>query len=503
MSGVLGFALVLVATRSLGPAGAGLFFEGVAFLSIGSNVLLLGADVGLVRSIGGQHGKADRTDARRTLAAALVPTFLLGILAAGVAYVATPAVASLLDRSGSGQGLVPYLHVFVLALPFAIVYLACVAATRGFGTMLPAVVIDKIGKPLLQVLLLSLTVSLGWGAIALAASWTIPIVIALVAVLAWLTLTGRDDARDVGGPASRGRRDTFVSFWRFSLPRGVAATFQVLILWLDTLLLGILDSAHAAGIYTASTRYVMLGTFIGIAITQAIAPQFASMFASGARDRARALYGTATTWEIAATWPLYMTLALFSPTVLLVFGARFEEGAGVLTILALALLVASATGPVDWVLLMGGRSGWNLFNTAVALAVNVALNLALIPHIGITGAAIAWAASLVVNSVAPLLEVWLLLGMHPFNRGYLLACAASAVCFGGVAVTIRMFLGQGLVALLVSTGISLVLYLSILRRSRALLELGAIVAAIRSRTRARVALAGLLGARQPGTRTPG
>ena len=500
VGGALGFTIVVIATRSLGPSGAGLFFEGVAFLSISSHVLLLGADVGLVRSIGAHRSHGEVADVRQTLVAALIPTFLVGVLAAAVAYVATPALASILDRSGSGEALVRYLRVFVVALPFAAVYLACVAATRGFGTMLPAVVIDKIGKPLLQVVLLFMTVSLGWGAIALAASWTIPIVIALGAALTWLVLAARHDPSDPATSTPRTAREIFFAFWRFSLPRGIAATFQVLILWLDTLLIGILASAHAAGVYTASTRYVLLGTFAGVAIAQAVAPQLASMFASDRRDRARALFGTATTWGIAATWPLFLTLAIYSRTVLLVFGARFEEGAGVLAILSLAMLVASATGPVDWVLLMGGKSGWNLLNTALALAVNIALNLLLIPRIGITGAAIAWAASIIVNSVVPLLEAWLLLGMHPFSLGGLLAAAASVVCFGGVAVTIRAFLGDGVLALIVSIVVSSVLYLGILWRSRGLLDVEAIAAAVRARRWERGALADILGSSRSGAR---
>ena len=500
VGGALGFTIVVIATRSLGPSGAGLFFEGVAFLSISSHVLLLGADVGLVRSIGAYRSRGEIADVRQTLVAALTPTFLVGVLAAAVAYVATPALAAILDRSGSGEALVRYLRVFVVALPFAAVYLACVAATRGFGTMLPAVVIDKIGKPLLQVILLFMTVSLGWGAIALAASWTIPIVIALGAALTWLLFAGRHDSSDPATYTPRTAREIFFAFWRFSLPRGIAATFQVLILWLDTLLIGILASAHAAGVYTASTRYVLLGTFAGVAIAQAVAPQLASMFASDRRDRARALFGTATTWGIAATWPLFLTLAIYSRTVLLVFGARFEEGAGVLAILSLAMLVASATGPVDWVLLMGGKSGWNLLNTGLALAVNIALNLLLIPRIGITGAAIAWAASIIVNSIVPLLEAWLLLGMHPFSLGGLLAAAASVVCFGGAAVTIRAFLGDGVLALTVSIVASSVLYFGIVWRSRGLLDVEAIAAAVRPRRWERGALADILGSSRSGAR---
>ena len=481
VGGVLGFTIVVIATRSLGPSGAGFFFEGIAFLSIASHVLVLGSDVGLVRSIAAHRSRGHIVDARQTLVAALIPAFLVSALAAGVAYVVTPAIAAVLDRSGSGEALVPYLHVFVVALPFAVVYLACIAATRGFGTMLPAVVIDKIGKPLLQVILLLLTVSFGWGAMALAASWTIPIVIGLGAALTWLALAGRHDPTHPATEPTPSARNAFLAFWRFSLPRGIAGTFQVLILWLDTLLIGILASAHAAGVYTASTRYVLLGTFVGVAISQAVAPQLASMFASGQNDRVRTLFGTATAWGMAATWPLFLTLAIYSRTVLLVFGSRFEEGAGVLATLSLAMLLASATGPVDWVLLMGGKSGWNLLNTASALAVNIALNLILIPRIGIMGAAIAWAASVIVNSAAPLLEAWLLLGVHPFTPGGLLAATTSVVCFGGVALMIRAFLGDGILALIVSIVASSVLYLSLLWRSRQLLDVEAIVAAVHPR----------------------
>ena len=501
VGGFLAFALVVIATRSLGPAGAGSFFEGVAFLSIASTVLLLGADVGLVRSIG-SRSEGHRADARATLTSALTPTFLLGIIAAGVAYVMTPALAGLLDKAGSGEALVPFLHVFVLALPFSVVYLACIAASRGFGTMMPAVTIDKIARPLLQVILLTVVVLLGWGAVALAASWTIPIVIGLVAVLAWLLSAASAEPGETAAPR-RADRAIFVAFWRFSLPRGIAATFQVMIVWLDTLLIGILASTRAAGIYTASTRLVLLGGFVSVAIAQAVTPQFASMFTSGQRDRARALFSTATTWGIAATWPLYLTLALYAPTLLFIFGARYREGAGAVTILALSMLVASATGPVDWVLLMGGKSGWNLVNTAAALTTNVALNLILIPRLGINGAAIAWSASIIVNNVAPLVEVWLGLGVMPFSRGYLVACGASAICFGGMAWVIRALVGQRLLAMVLSITIATAVYLVILYRVRELLDVGEIIDAVRSRRRTLVAVTDLLDPRRHRARTSG
>ena len=66
-------------------------------------------------------------------------------------------------------------------------------------------------------------------------------------------------------------------------------------------------------------------------------------------------------------WPLYFTLAVFAPLLLQVFKPQYAAGATSLELLAVAMLVATAIGPVDIVLLMGGRSMWNLFNVVVAL----------------------------------------------------------------------------------------------------------------------------------------
>ena len=75
-------------------------------------------------------------------------------------------------------------------------------------------------------------------------------------------------------------------------------------------------------------------------------------------------------------------MAVFAPVLVQVFGDGFGGGAIVLTILSLAMLASMACGPVDVVLLMGGRSWWSAGNTMVALTLNVVLNLILIPRTG-------------------------------------------------------------------------------------------------------------------------
>ena len=59
----------------------------------------------------------------------------------------------------------------------------------------------------------------------------------------------------------------------------------------------------------------------------------------------------------------------------------YQQAQGVLVILGASMLFATAVGTVDIVLLMAGKSSWNLLNAAVAVIINVALNLVFDPPI--------------------------------------------------------------------------------------------------------------------------
>ena len=118
---------------------------------------------------------------------------------------------------------------------------------------------------------------------------------------------------------------------------------------------------------------------------------------------------------MAASLPIYITLALFPQYLLHVFGAQFSVGHTALAILSLAMLVNVSTGNVTAVLLMGGKSSWNLMNAFGALTINVILNLTLIPRFGMVGAAIAWGASIAAQNLAAVIQVRALLGLRPFG----------------------------------------------------------------------------------------
>jgi O-antigen/teichoic acid export membrane protein len=471
-SGLLGFLAVFVVSHGLGTDQTGRFFEGVSLFSIASSVLVLGADIALMRFIAHDRvGTGDRI--RSLLRIALVPVAAISVVAAGIGFVAAPQLANLLVHERAAD-LTTYLRTLMVALPVAAVYTAAISATRAFGTVKPFVFIDKIAKPLAQVLLLVAVVVGGFGVLALAGAWVLPIVGAFLGTGVWLWRRVR-----AAEPSDRSASDLVATFWRFALPRGLAGVFQVLILWLDTLLIGLFRPPGEVAIYVASTRYVLLVLFVGNAVTQAIAPQLGDMLARRETGRAESVYRTATVWNILVTWPMLVTLAVFAPVVLHVFGSAYGSGSSATRVLAASMLIATAVGPVDWILLMAGKSSWNLLNTALALVLNIALNLLLIPRLGIVGAAIAWGISVVVSNVAPLIEVMMFVRISPFAPAHRRVSVTSLLCFGVPGMIAVALFGQSFATMVGATAIALGCYVAVLWPSADALGVRELAAAVR------------------------
>jgi O-antigen/teichoic acid export membrane protein len=164
-----------------------------------------------------------------------------------------------------------------------------------------------------------------------------------------------------------------------------------------------------------------------------------------------------------------------------VFKPEYVAGASSLEVLAIAMLVATAIGPVDIVLLMGGRSMWNLFNVVVALVLNLALSFVLVPRIGIAGAACAWAASILFNNIAPLAEIRAFLKLHPFGRGFPVVSTSAALCFGAFGMAVRLSVGLSIASFAVYLIVATVAYAALMWRFRSRAELELLAGTLKAR----------------------
>lgn len=462
VSAAAGVLVVVVLARALPAAEAGVFFAVTSVLLLGQAVAKLGTNTSLVYYLSRWRALGVPERIPSTLRVALLPVVAVGLLIAIALYAAAPWLSQTLAGDTSTTT-VAALRVCAVLVPVAALADALVSATRGFDTLVPTVLHDRIGRSLLQVLAVVVAVLLGWTAVAiLVAAWALP----------WLlpaALGGRDLARRLRTvPRDPAAAVGGAEFWRFSGPRALASLAQIALQRLDIVLVAALLGPAPAAVYTAASRVLIVGQLANQAISTAVQARLGGLLATGDVPAANAAYRAATAWLVLLNWPLYLMFAVFAPQLLALFGPDYADGRSVVLILAAVMLLASACGMVNLVLVMAGRSTWNLGNALLALGVNVALDLLLIPRLGISGAAVGWAVAIAVSNLVALAQIHRSAGLHPFGRATLVAMAVAAACFG-VLPAAALAVGPGAAAL--AAGLGAMVYVAVVYRLRRVLQL--------------------------------
>jgi O-antigen/teichoic acid export membrane protein len=481
VAAVTTLAVTVLVTREFSKPVAGAFFAAISLFLIVESASGLGAYVGLVNFIARLRRLGHEARIPVILRAAIIPVIAVSVSAAVALILFARPLADLLlsghfGKAGASPSMMAdALRALALALPFAALSDTLLGASRGYRVMRPTVVVDKIGRASVQ--LIGVVIAISAGSLALLAPlWAVAYIPAAVVGWYWLRrirrqrpagpATGKgvdaavpslngdgvkraavNGAGAQSGPAVTGGAGigdaTARGFWRFTGPRALANLAQITIQRIDIVLVAIMRGPAEAAVYTAATRFLVVGQFANTALNQSAQPRFAELFAVDDRRGANAIYRATTAWLIVLTWPLYLLAVIYGPEVLSIFGHSYRAGHLVMIILGLTMLVATACGQVDMVLITTGRSSWSLANGLAALVVNVGLDLLLIPRYGITGAAIGWAAAIIVTNLTPLAQLAASVRLHPFGRGFYIAAGLAVTSFAVVPLVVRAALGAG------------------------------------------------------------
>lgn len=470
--GLGGFLVVAVLARRLPVADAGAVLVSIALFTVLARCAEMGASTGVVRAVSRARALGRPEAIGRILIVATLPVAAVGSALGALLWTQADRLGNLLGGADQADRVATALRPLAVALPVVAVGSVLVAASRGFSTMVPQLVVDRMARPVAQLVAVWIATGLTASVAVAAGAWVVPA--ALVGVPMALLLARRLGSRpvEVGSWARTGRE-----FWRFTVPRAGAQVLQVTILWFDTLLLSAVAGPATAGVYAVATRFVLVGTFAAEALQQVVGPRVAAQLALDDRTGAARVLGAAAGWQVLLVWPSFVLLAVFAPGVLAVFGASYTEAAAVLGVLALGLLAAAPAGPSDSVLLMAGRSRANLGVTALAAAVNIVGNLALVPTMGMVGAAVAWAASIGVGAIVPAILVRGM-GIVPTGRPAATAAAVGLVAVGGAAVAGVALAGRSLAGLVVALALGAPTLVVVARR-QPVLELASVVQGFR------------------------
>jgi O-antigen/teichoic acid export membrane protein len=120
------------------------------------------------------------------------------------------------------------------------------------------------------------------------------------------------------------------------------------------------------------------------------------------------------------TLPIFFVLFLFPDVVLnLLFGSRYIGASVALQVLAFGVFIHISLGFTGNTLLVLGKSKFLMWISLIGAIINIILNIVLIPPMGIIGAAIASAFSLIVTKILSMIKLYMFFEVHPFAKNYL------------------------------------------------------------------------------------
>jgi O-antigen/teichoic acid export membrane protein len=422
----LNYLFSLFLARLLGPETFGLFALAVTVFNALALILIFGLDAGATKFVS-QHLAAGRFDrVRRTVWSAVLLGGLFGSAGGLLLWALAPPAATMLYQQ---PALSSALRWFAVALPPVVVTAICLSVLQSFLAVRYTVLVKYCWEPLGKFAVAGLLVAAGWGLGGAVAG----IVLAAAASAVFLLIVQFRVNRTGRSQGTGWHRDEIRALMAFGLPLSAGQVVAVLAPRSDIFILGYWVRAEEVGVYlaafqTAAVLALALGSFESL-----YAPMLARYVAAGQWGRIQDLYRAMARLTVTLVVPVFLLLVIFARDVLGWFGQPFVMGAGCLVVLALGHLVSSAAGASSALLVMAGHTRLALINTGVMGLVMIAATAALVPLLGIWGAAIAATASLILTNVLRVVELWRLYGVHPFTRALLKPVMAGLLAAGLVA----------------------------------------------------------------------
>jgi O-antigen/teichoic acid export membrane protein len=236
------------------------------------------------------------------------------------------------------------------------------------------------------------------------------------------------------------RSDLSRSFSRFQLSRmlryGIPLIPTALALWalafLDRIMLSRLSTLDEVGQYAVANRVASVLTLTVVAFTTAVGPQLFALYSSD-RELEKFVRARVLTYLTVALCFGGLWLALFAQEIVHVVAPGYDSAYEAVGLLLLAIVFFAASGLTMAGISYTRRSVFFAVGASIALVVHIGLNFALMPSIGMLGAAISTLAAYVL-----LAGFYLLVSQRLYPTGYenrkVLVTLALAIPLGALGV---------------------------------------------------------------------
>ena len=438
----LSFLSVLIAARYLGVKGYGLLVFALSFCSIFKVVIDLGFSPLIVKDVARD----------RTITTTYVRKILyIKIFLVVVASVLLSISMRFLGYSGNESVVIWMLFVFVVLQSFANVGYCVLRAFEEIHLV-------AIGEVIMSISILAgFAISAYAGVDVATFSMSYAVTGCIILVYSIVVVRGMLKTMKAALPPSTASFSSLMLI-KSSLPFVLMAAFNMLLLYLDSVMLGIFRTQGEVGIYGVAYRSALVLLFIPLAVHGSLVPVISRLYGEGSDDltdnvRRSFRYNLIVGVPLGVGGTL-LAWRLIPP----VFGPEYREASLIFAILIWSLVFSFVRFPYLTMFEATDRQALVARTFAYAVGLNIFLNLVLIPRYGMVGAA---AATVITDMLIMVQMLWLGIkaGVCRLDS-YFWACIwkviLSASVMGGACLLALNF------GVIISVATGFVVYLSII-----------------------------------------
>lgn len=385
LSKIFSYIYRIIVSR-LGPEDYGILSIALAIFGILGGLTMLGTEVGIVKFISNYNQK------KENIKGVIYDSFRfvlpLSIILAILLFIFSDYIAIHFFNSKK-LGLL--LKILAFFIPINAIRKIFLNSLIGFKLVKYETLAKAITENLSKLIITALLILFGYGLLGALIGYVLGVFISLL--IAYYLLRYK-----VFNLMDNNIKSVYSTkeFYSYSLPLLFSIIVFVVILWTDTLLLGYFKGASDTGIYNAAMPTAQLLLIFPNALMAIFLPVI-----SGINDVKNKEF--ITIFRAVTKWVLLMNIIpmalfiIYSKQILnIIFSSVYAQGSSILIILSFGFFVSCLAMSSNHVLLAFNKTKTVFFNNMMAAIINIALNLALIPRYGITGAAVSTAVSFII-----------------------------------------------------------------------------------------------------------
>jgi len=398
------FGEILIA-RSLAPEEYGSLSLAYTVVLLASTVVLFGLHNGVTRLMSASESKHEQ---RQILYHGNLMTLVLSAIAGIILFLGRDFLAQRMDQPELAGLILLFLPILVVNPLRYIAYGVLRSKNRSFSAVLSK---DIIGKTL-PLLILAGAVVTSRESIGAVIYWIgIPLV---------MFLASSYFIRGLYFPSEiiKGTPDIKVTkrLWSFSWPLALSAFVFILLSHLDIVMIGYFLQPRFVGYYRSIQPLREAATFALGSVAFLYMPIATEYFEQNDITELGRIYTASTKWVMMGTFPVILVLGLFSDDIVRVFlGSSYQPAAPVLSILVFGLFFRAVVGLNGSTVKAIDRTRIELISAVLGLVSNFVLNISLIPRYGIKGAAVATVVGYIVYNSLEIAGIYRTVGIHPFS----------------------------------------------------------------------------------------